>query len=1029
MIPLLALALALLLPDRPANTALPPPGGKLDTSVKGIVIEDFESGSVTLGGYPDQNQQPDDWEVSGAETYEGAYALRIYGNCWKTQAISPQSITAATVWQVAVHVEDKGEMSAFGVSDGTNELFYIFAGTELPSHQKWWTVYQGAFPLYEWYGYLLPVGEDWYATHGYYPVIDSLIYVNDDDASQDVVTIFDAIVDVTQDMPVAPIVTASYNIRKLEKVSHDLYRADIQFYGDVYDPDSPSHEFNWDFGDGAFSDQQNPTHQYLVSASYTYTAGFMATDPDGRVGVDTCQVSVEPGGGDLPIRMNFVGDVMTARSYEIPGGIIDTYGVEAIFAPTLPILGQAADVTIANLECPYTDRGTPHPTKFYTFRSRPENIAGAVFAGIDIVDLANNHALDFGLEGMLQTAAVLDSCGIRHSGTGLNDTAALLPTYWTERGVRIAFLGQCNFTEREWNHQPFPDAGANKPGFAYLLPKNLEKAITATRDQADVVIVQMHSGIEYETEPPPDATGAAGPKDKAISAAGPIRPPVEAAAGGPGNIEFRFRNEPSPGERELRRLALDLGADIVINHHPHVLQGFESYNGKLIAHSLGNFIMDLSYPETMPTVVLTLDIGPDGITSYRLVPAWINHFITQPATGQLGREILDRLADYSRPLGALVAVVPEELEAWIYPDPATPASQQEQYIGTAVTRVEDGYAISEPLPLTGPGSLSRIIQVRGDGLTAYEICCGREILWHGGFEAEGADLWDTNSSDEWLDEAEHYTGKRSLGLRRQDYHTQDVGTDLERLLPCDPVRRHSLTGFIKGDNASGANILGRFFSSRYSSYPVSETEIGPPFNGTGDWFSQWANLPTPGNGIYCEVRCTLGPPASGEGRAWFDEVKFIEWEDWQTGQDNLAVDFPGNYRFLQVRTSNTAVTSVEITYEETSYGSGLSTGPGTPVTPSRAGLRPNYPNPFNPSTHLELVAPQGSGLVRASLTVYDVRGRRLVTLFEGVLRRGSRRRFVWDGRDSQGHALPSGVYFARAVIDGHDQSRKMVLIR
>ena len=55
-------------------------------------------------------------------------------------------------------------------------------------------------------------------------------------------------------------------------------------------------------------------------------------------------------------------------------------------------------------------------------------------------------------------------------------------------------------------------------------------------------------------------------------------------------------------------MALDLGADVLINHHPHVLQGFESYDGKLIAHSLGNFIFDLYYPETMPTMVLTLEI-------------------------------------------------------------------------------------------------------------------------------------------------------------------------------------------------------------------------------------------------------------------------------------------------------------------------------------------------------------------------------------------------------------------------------------
>ncbi len=90
-----------------------------------------------------------------------------------------------------------------------------------------------------------------------------------------------------------------------------------------------------------------------------------------------------------------------------------------------------------------------------------------------------------------------------------------------------------------------------------------------------------------------------------------------------------------------------------------MLQGFESYQGKLIAHSLGNFIFDLYYPETMPTLVLTLEMDKQGITGYRFTPAWINHWIPEPATGDLGRAIVDRLADSSRPMNAIV--VPDPL--------------------------------------------------------------------------------------------------------------------------------------------------------------------------------------------------------------------------------------------------------------------------------------------------------------------------------------------------------------------------------
>ena len=92
----------------------------------------------------------------------------------------------------------------------------------------------------------------------------------------------------------------------------------------------------------------------------------------------------------------------------------------------------------------------------------------------------------------------------------------------------------------------------------------------------------------------------------------------------------------------------------MINHHPHVLQGFESYRGKLIAHSLGNFVFDLPYAETMPTLVLTLEMDKHGITGQRITPAFIDDWIPRPATGNLGREIIGWLADASRPMNAIV---------------------------------------------------------------------------------------------------------------------------------------------------------------------------------------------------------------------------------------------------------------------------------------------------------------------------------------------------------------------------------------
>jgi poly-gamma-glutamate capsule biosynthesis protein CapA/YwtB (metallophosphatase superfamily) len=986
-------------------------------SARGTVIEDFETGTVDLVGYPNQDHDPTAWEVTSANTYGGtSYALRIHGNSWKLQSVAPVTLDHGTVWQVAAYIEDLGEMQAFGVSDGVNELLYTFAGSQLPQTEKWWTVYQGAFPREVWFAYLLPLGRDWHTTYGYLPTVTHLIYVNDDDGGGSTgATVFDEIIDVTDDLPVPPAVTIEYTVESTQRVAANLFRATIQFYGYVFDPDSNTHEFHWDFGDGATSAEQNPGHEFLVEADHTYTVGFTAWDPDGLAGHDTCQVTVEPGPGDPPATVNFVGDVMTARSYEVPGGIIDTYGVESIFEPTLSIFGEAADVNVCNLECPFTDRGSPHPTKSVVFRARPENIAGVHYAGVDLVSLGNNHIIDYGEPGMLQTQSLLDSLEIRHSGAGTNSYFALQPTFWTEQGIRMAFLGQCNRTGRQWNYQPFLDAGYVKPGFAYFLPPNLEGVLAETGNLADIVVLQTHSGDEYETQPPDQD---------------PNRPaPVEAVEIEADDPDFRFPIEPTPGDRELRRMALDLGADVLINHHPHVLQGFEVHQGKLIAHSLGNFVFDLYYPETMPTLVLTLEVVKTGIVGYTFVPAWIDDYVPQPASGTLGREIMDRMADYSRPMDALVAVDPVNGSARIHLGRETADSSLSAVATTAPLVIESGYRISPPVELAGVGNLSRILSVSGPGVVDWEVRWGREILWHGGFEDEGATFWDDNTEDEWLDDTVSWAGVRSLALRRDAGDPERVGTDLEKHLPCDPGKRHTARGHVRADNAADAVLMARFYSGRYSSTPLSSTDVGSRVTGTQDWIGVWQNLETPGSGTYFEVRCENGPPASGTGHAWFDELAFVEWEPWVPAKGPIAVPSPNNYRFVQIRSVDPAAITVTVRYQETSYAGNPTSAPGPVIV---AGSRPmlrSFPNPFRTGTTVELTLPRSSGPVPVRLDVYDIRGRRVASLFKGRLVGGVPHPFSWNGTDVRGRTVASGVYFTRAEAGGRVETRKLLLLR
>ncbi len=981
------------------------------------VIEDFESGPPALASYPGQDLNPSGWALSAPGADGTGSALRLSGNSWKVQAVAPRALADTTVWEVAVLVESLGEMQAFGLGDGVHELLYTFAGEDLPAGTQWWTLYQGAFPRGSWRTYRLPVGRDWRATHGALATVDRLFYVNDDDSGAVGAVRFDDVRDVSGELPVAPRVTIGRVTARAVKAEGGAWKVGVSFWSEVGDPDSAAHAWAWDFGDGATADQPAPFHEFTARAGHTYTVALTVTDPDGLTGADTCQVAVEPGEDEGPVTVNFVGDVMTARDFESPGGIIETQGVAAIFAPSRPIFGDAADVNVCNVECSYTDRGTRHPTKSVVFRSRPENVAGLVAAGVDVADVGNNHIIDYGEPGLRQTLALLDSLGIPRTGAGGDETEALRPAFVTRRGVRLGFVGLSNRTGRQWNYQPFLDAGASKPGFAHLLPHNLAAAVARVREVADVAIVQLHSGDEYATAPPAGLAGAAG-----------VEPPLEASAVAPGDPDVTFLTEPTPTDRELRRQALDLGADVVINHHPHVLQGFEVHAGRLIAHSLGNFVFDLYYPETMPTLVLTLDVTKDGIAGYRFAPAWIDHYVPRPATGALGREIMDRIADYSRPMGALVATDPAAGAARIFL--ARDAVDSTVAVATLRGDLFDsgGYAVTPPLALPGAGSLAAVADVQGDG-TGWEVAWGREILWHGGFEDEGAALWSLGAPDETYDPAGPRSGARSLRIRRASgAATATVG--LERLLPCDAAKRHSAAGWLRTQNAAGATFTARFYSGRSTANLLSYAEIVTPVAGDGDWKWHWRDLTTPTGTLYCQMQAAAAGPGAGEGLAWFDDFAFVEWEPWRPWTGRLDVPAPNNFRFVQLRRAGAADGGkVDATVEEVAYARRV-TGVGEDAPPAPAARLRAWPNPFNARVRLELAAPAGGGTPRpASLAVYDLRGRRVAALYAGSLAPGETLAVAWDGADARGRPLASGAYFARAVVGGRAVTTRLALVK
>ncbi|GAA3344414.1 CapA family protein [Amorphoplanes nipponensis] len=205
--------------------------------------------------------------------------------------------------------------------------------------------------------------------------------------------------------------------------------------------------------------------------------------------------------------------------------------------------GLKSDLVMGNLEQPLTgDTGTskcgsPARANCFAFRSPPKYAEHLVDAGFELMNTANNHSKDFGVQGYKNTVAALEKAGLKYTGAQGQITVTEV------KGVKVAVVG---FS---------PYAGANNLNDLGAARSVIEEAT----QQADIVVVQVHMGAEG-------------------SGMGHVKP---------GNELFFGENRGDP--IKFSKTVIDAGADVVIGHGPHVLRGMQFYKGKLIAHSLGNF--------------------------------------------------------------------------------------------------------------------------------------------------------------------------------------------------------------------------------------------------------------------------------------------------------------------------------------------------------------------------------------------------------------------------------------------------------
>jgi len=313
---------------------------------------------------------------------------------------------------------------------------------------------------------------------------------------------------------------------------------------------------------------------------------------------------------DKRVMLAFGGDVMMGRRFYKPyfgddilihpdNKLVDSKAIVENIKPYMSI----ADYAAVNLETQVADAlpGERAP-KSVTFYSEPEVLDALTWAGIDYVSLGNNHTFDYMTSGLVSTLAFLNKSQLGFSGAGMDETQALKAHHQVINNTEFSMLGYVGW---EGSANPTQTANHEHGGAAYGSMKNITESVNKQVAQDKVTIVQYHGSQEYANNP----TGV---------------------------TEQRLKS------------ALDTGAALAIAHHPHVTQGLELYDGKLIAYSMGNFIFDQNFSATQHSFILYVWLDEGQFHRAEIVPLYVKGYKPTPATGMHRYTVMKRLTELSK---------------------------------------------------------------------------------------------------------------------------------------------------------------------------------------------------------------------------------------------------------------------------------------------------------------------------------------------------------------------------------------------
>jgi hypothetical protein len=507
--------------------------------------------------------------------------------------------------------------------------------------------------------------------------------------------------------------------------------------------------------------------------------------------------------------------------------------VPAALAGVLPLL-DGVQLTNLALEGPLSVNAAEHPEKSAIYRQHPLVAAGLAHAGLDFVHLANDHSYDLAEHGLVETLTLLEAAGLSAQGAGIEPASAWAPAYRDVGAVRVALLGCTTVTGAEYETSLVAEDDPVKGGAAACEREWLDAMLAQAREQADLVVLQLHGGSYLDPAP-------------------------------------------SQAVAELTERAIQGGADLVINHHPRVNGGLSIQGDALVVESLGALASDLAVWPSFPSSLLEVLIDRDGVVQRATMEPLLRDGLRPMAVLGWPRQRIAR--DIAAQSDAVVAIDGGAIEV----DLAGRSQLEERRVELAV---EVG-SWTDPIDLRD-GWLTEI-----SGAEDWQV--GTDLLRVGDFEdvdvdgqlAEGL-LWTLDSSYEWLSDQAAYSGSYGLRLARDASQTQAVWTSPAHRIPIEQGDLLTLCGQLRTEGTVELRISwyegGSGASFEHGTFLLEPSE---------DWSPFVLELDPPEGAAAVNLFVILHPAERGQVHADLDALRLVRWASGQpadlTPHDMLRV--------------------------------------------------------------------------------------------------------------------------------------------